>query len=113
MTWQALPGVAPCLLGESPLWHPAEQVLYWCDIPGKALHRFDPRTGAHRLWPFDSEPSCCVPLMDGGLLVALRLLVPCLLDALRLLAPCLLVALSLLMKQFGALSLLALLLDDA
>ncbi len=72
MTWQALPGVAPCLLGESPLWHPAEQVLYWCDIPGKALHRFDPRTGAHRLWPFDSEPSCCVPLMDGGLLLSLR-----------------------------------------
>jgi sugar lactone lactonase YvrE len=72
MTWQALPGVAPCLLGESPLWHPAEQVLYWCDIPGKALHRFDPRSGAHRQWPFDSEPSCCVPLMDGGLLLSLR-----------------------------------------
>ena len=72
MTLQALPGVAPSVLGESPLWHPTEQVLYWCDIPGKALNRFDPRTGAHRQWPFDSEPSCCVPLMDGGLLVALR-----------------------------------------
>ena len=22
-------------LGESPMWHPREQVLYWCDIPGK------------------------------------------------------------------------------
>ena len=42
------------------------------------------------------------PVVSGGLLVALRLLVPCVLDAL-----------SLLMKQFGVLSLLALLLDDA
>lgn len=72
MNLQALPGVAPSLLGESPLWHPAEQVLYWCDIPGRTLNRFDPRSGAHRQWPVDSEPSCCVPLMDGGLLLALR-----------------------------------------
>lgn len=62
----------PSLLGESPLWHPAEQVLYWCDIPGRMLNRFDPRSGAHRQWPFDSEPACCAPLMEGGLLLALR-----------------------------------------
>jgi sugar lactone lactonase YvrE len=68
----ALPGAPASLLGESPLWHPAEQVLYWCDIPGRALNRFDPRSGAHRRWPFDSEPACCAPLMEGGLLLALR-----------------------------------------
>jgi sugar lactone lactonase YvrE len=68
----ALPGVPPSLLGESPLWHPAEQVLFWCDIPGRALNRFDPRTGAHRRWDFDSDLACCVPLMEGGLLLALR-----------------------------------------
>jgi sugar lactone lactonase YvrE len=68
----ALPGVPPSLLGESPLWHPGEQVLYWCDIPGRALNRFDPRTGAHRQWPFDSDVACCAPLLDGGLLLALR-----------------------------------------
>ena len=28
------------------MWHPDEQVLYWCDIPGHKLHRFDPRIGA-------------------------------------------------------------------
>ena len=69
---EALPGVPPSLLGESPVWHPAEQALYWCDIPGRTLNRFDPRSGAHRLWPFDSEPACCAPLMEGGLLLALR-----------------------------------------
>lgn len=68
----ALPGVPPSLLGESPLWHPVEQVLYWCDIPGRALNRHDPRTGEHRAWSLDSEPGCCAPLMEGGLLVALR-----------------------------------------
>jgi sugar lactone lactonase YvrE len=69
---QGLPGVPPSLLGESPLWHPVEQVLYWCDIPGHALNRFDPRTGAHTQWPFDTDVACCAPLLDGGLLLALR-----------------------------------------
>ena len=23
----------PSLLGESPMWHPGEQALYYCDIP--------------------------------------------------------------------------------
>ena len=68
---QALP-VPASLLGESPCWHPSEQVLYWCDIPGQQLHRFEPRTGAHRHWSFEVEPSCCAPLQDGGLLLAMR-----------------------------------------
>jgi sugar lactone lactonase YvrE len=67
-----LPAVPPSLLGESPLWHPVEQVLYWCDIPGHALNRFDPKSGAHQHWPFDTDVSCCAPLLEGGLLLALR-----------------------------------------
>ena len=35
----------PSLLGESPMWHPTEQVLYYCDIQGRQLLRFDPRSG--------------------------------------------------------------------
>lgn len=69
---EALFGVAPSLLGESPLWHPSEQVLYWCDIPGHALNRFDPKSGAHTLWSFDTDVGSCAPLMEGGLLLALR-----------------------------------------
>jgi sugar lactone lactonase YvrE len=68
----ALHGAPPSVLGESPLWHPSEQVLYWCDIPGHALNRFDPNSGAHTHWPFDTDLSCCVPLMEGGLLLSLR-----------------------------------------
>ena len=68
----ALPGVPPSVLGESPLWHPAEQMLYWCDIPGHALNRFDPHNGRHTRWPFETDVACCAPLLGGGLLLALR-----------------------------------------
>ncbi len=72
MKIEAVPGVPPSLLGESPLWHPIEQVLYWCDIPGHALNRFDPRSGAHQRWPFDTDVACCAPVQGAGLLLALR-----------------------------------------
>lgn len=34
-----------CEIGENPLWHPAEQKLYWTDIPTGRLFRFDPASG--------------------------------------------------------------------
>jgi sugar lactone lactonase YvrE len=69
--WQAIP-VAPSLLGESPFWHPDEAALYWCDIPGKALHRWHPGTAAHQHWNFDTEPGCCAPMVGGELMLAMR-----------------------------------------
>ena len=62
----------PSRLGESPLWHPAEQRLYWCDIAGRQLCRLEPRSGQRDVWDFDSEPSAVAPMPDGGLLLALR-----------------------------------------
>lgn len=35
---------AKARLGECPLWSQSEGVLYWVDIDGKAVHRFDPRS---------------------------------------------------------------------
>lgn len=67
----ALP-VAPALLGESPFWQPDEAALYWCDIPGRALHRWHPATATHRSWPLASEPGCIAPLPGGELLLAMR-----------------------------------------
>lgn len=32
-------------LGECPLWEPNEARLYWVDIDGRAIHRYDPATG--------------------------------------------------------------------
>ena len=36
-----------CECGEGPLWHEAEQRLYWLDIPRGRIFRYDPATGAH------------------------------------------------------------------
>ena len=36
---------ARAALGEAALWCEREQVLWWADIEGCALHRFDPATG--------------------------------------------------------------------
>lgn len=69
----ALPAPAPAaLLGESPMWHPQEQALYWCDIPGHQLHRFDPARHTHQAWPFDTDVACVAACLGGGLLLGLR-----------------------------------------
>ncbi len=62
----------PSLLGESPVWHPREQVLYYCDIPGRQLNRFDSVTGELSHWRFATEVASCAPMRDGGLLLAAR-----------------------------------------
>jgi len=59
-------------LGESPMWHPREQVLYYCDIPGHMLHRFDPRSGALVHWHFDTDVASLAPMLGGALLLAMR-----------------------------------------
>jgi sugar lactone lactonase YvrE len=68
---EALP-VAPSLLGESPFWHVTEDALYWCDIPGGCLNRYEPAQARHDQWRFNSDVACCAPLSTGGLLLALR-----------------------------------------
>jgi sugar lactone lactonase YvrE len=60
------------LLGESPMWHPGEQVLYYCDIPGHKLQRFDPASGDLVHWDFDTDVACCAPMLGGALLLAMR-----------------------------------------
>ena len=62
----------PSLLGESPFWHPGEQVLYYCDIPGRKLQRFNPVTGELVHWDFETEVASCAPMRGGQLLLAMR-----------------------------------------
>jgi len=63
---------AAAQLGESPMWHPHEQVLYYCDIAGRRLQRFDPVRSQLEHWEFDTEPASLAPRMDGSLLLAMR-----------------------------------------
>lgn len=62
----------PDLLGESPFWHPREQRLYWVDIPGKRVRRWDPATGAGDTWDLPQEPGCIAPAASGGLVLGMR-----------------------------------------
>ena len=62
----------PMLLGESPIWDAAREILYWIDIPGQMVHRLQPESGDHRCWPMPAEPGCIALCATGGLIVALR-----------------------------------------
>lgn len=65
----------PARLGESPMWHPVEQVLYYVDIPAGQVLRFDPATQAIARWDVGSEVACLAPIepaQGGGLLLAQR-----------------------------------------
>ena len=69
--WQAL-GSTRCALGESPFWHPNEQMLYWVDISGRQLLRANVYMGTVQTWDMPSEPGCIAPARSGGLVIALR-----------------------------------------
>lgn len=62
----------PMLVGESPLWHPGEQKLYWIDIPNKTVHRRDPMLAEHVSWKLPSEPGCIAFVDNNTLVVAMR-----------------------------------------
>jgi sugar lactone lactonase YvrE len=61
-----------CSLGESPFWHPDEQMLYWVDISGKQILRANIYMGTVEVWDLPSEPGCMAPAKQGGLVIALR-----------------------------------------
>lgn len=63
---------ARAALAECPLWSVAEQQLYWIDIAGKRINRFDPATGGNVGWPMPCEPGCIALAATGGLVAALR-----------------------------------------
>ena len=63
---------ARAVLGEGPLWDVAERVLYWVDIKGRAVHRFDPATGRDARWPMPEEVGSLAVRARGGLVLALR-----------------------------------------
>lgn len=53
------------VLGEVPVWDIAEQALYWVDIEGRLLQRFEPASGALRSWNMP-ERVCALALRAGG-----------------------------------------------
>lgn len=41
------------IVGETPIWIPQEQALYWIDLGDPKIHRYDPTTGETREWKLD------------------------------------------------------------
>lgn len=59
-------------LGECPVWSMAGQVLWFVDIKGRALCRFDPATGTHKSFALPEEIGCIGLRAGGGFIAGLR-----------------------------------------
>ena len=57
-------------LGEVPVWDEREQALYWVDIEGKLLQRYQPATGDVKRWTMPERIACFALREQGGLIVA-------------------------------------------
>jgi len=60
----------PAQLGEGPLWHPKEQVLYWLDCIAPELHRLD-AAGQHKKWTMPALIGSIAPHEPRGLIAAI------------------------------------------
>ena len=69
-----------CVVGEGPMWHPMEGVVYWADIPRGRIFRYDPKTGRHHqifeggeVGGFTAqEDGSLLLFMEGGAVASLR-----------------------------------------
>lgn len=59
----------PAALGESPVWSVAESVLYWVDIEGHTVHRYDPSIDATTSVELRGRPGSLVLTPQPGRLV--------------------------------------------
>jgi len=59
-------------VGESPVWHASEQRLYWIDIQGKQIHRFDPATHHNESFELPEIVTCIQLRAQGGLILTLK-----------------------------------------
>jgi sugar lactone lactonase YvrE len=51
--------------GESPVWSVSEQALYWIDIDGLRIHRFDWNSQIQETWELHERPGCIALSVRG------------------------------------------------
>ncbi len=61
----------PARAGATPVWHPGERRLYWCDPAGGELYRFNPDDGSNELC-FADRPIGAMTLQSDGTLLLFR-----------------------------------------
>jgi sugar lactone lactonase YvrE len=60
------------ILGEGPVWDVQEQALYWADIRGRAVRRYDWRAGSVKSWTLPEMVGSLAVRRGGGLLLAMQ-----------------------------------------
>ncbi len=59
-------------LGEGPVWVARDRALWFVDIKGRQLHRYDPVKNTLRSVSAPDQPGFIVPVRDGGFVVGLK-----------------------------------------
>jgi L-arabinonolactonase len=62
-----------CIIGEGPVWDIAEQALYFIDILGKKVLRFNPASGETQAWDVPDVIGSMAIRVNGGAVVALAI----------------------------------------
>jgi sugar lactone lactonase YvrE len=60
------------IVGESPVWCATESVLYWVDITGQKIHRFNPSTGVNDTMHLPEPVTALALRAKGGLVLSLK-----------------------------------------
>ncbi len=61
-------GTARSTWGEGPLWW--RDCLYYVDVEGRCVHRYDPATGSEKSWDVGQRVGTVEPRESGGLVIA-------------------------------------------
>ncbi|HYJ82705.1 MAG TPA: SMP-30/gluconolactonase/LRE family protein [Allosphingosinicella sp.] len=58
-------------LGEGPVWVERDRALWFTDIKGRRVHRYDPATGGRQTWVAPEQVGFVLPARDGGFIAGL------------------------------------------
>jgi sugar lactone lactonase YvrE len=61
-----------CELGEGPVWRARDRSVWFVDIKGLRIHRFEPGTGAAWSWAAPAQPGFIAPTVRGDWIVGLK-----------------------------------------
>jgi sugar lactone lactonase YvrE len=61
-----------CKVGESPVWHAAQNAWYWTDIPARTVWRLDAATDSAASWAMPEMVACMAPRAAGGLVAGME-----------------------------------------
>ena len=59
-------------VGESPVWDGAAQAVFWIDIEGRRIHRFDWVSSEHQSWDTPERVGCIALSAAGGVIAAME-----------------------------------------